>query len=191
MQMRTFRVVAIVSLIFSSWMTLTAQKNSWWVGAHAGREYFNNTSEDMKKGWNTGVVLRYYFSDRIYSLATLNYGFASSLSPSGYFDELGNSPDARFRRHSILPAVELGYEFLQGDFYSCYAQGGVGYGMEYNSVSYPQEYDVSVKRFGWLAELGGDYFLRDNLSLGISVAHLRVGWRNNWTANVKLSICLL
>ena len=76
--MRTFRVVAIVSLIFSSWMTLTAQKNSWWVGAHAGREYFNNTSEDMKKGWNTGVVLRYYFSDRIYSLATVNYGFTSS-----------------------------------------------------------------------------------------------------------------
>ena len=188
--MRLYRTVVVFLLVFSSSITLAAQKSSWWAGVHVGREYFNNSGEDMSKGWNTGVALRYYFSDRIFSLATVNYGFTSSLFPSGYFDDLGDSLEVHFRRHSILPAAGLGYEFLQGDFYSCYAQGGVGYGMEFNTVSYPQEQNISVKRFGWFAELGGDYFLRDNLSIGVSVAHLRVGWRNNWTANVKLSILL-
>ncbi|PVZ11627.1 outer membrane beta-barrel protein [Porphyromonas loveana] len=188
--MRLLRITIALCLSLSFVTTLTAQDSKWWANIHVGREFFGHSAEELKRGWNGGIELRYYLSGSLYLLGTMNYGLASTSFSSGYYDDNGNNATARLKRHSILPAVGAGYEYLWGDYYSCYMQGGVGYGMECTTISYPNKETLWAKRFGWLLETGGDYFIRENLAMGVSVAHLRVGLRNNWTVNLKCSIPL-
>lgn len=188
--MKSFRFIIVVFFMLIASFCLRAQISPWRMGVQVGREYFNKSGEELKSGWCAGLELRYYMTDRFYSLGSVAYGLASTSFPSGYINDSGNNESAHIRRHSVLPSVGLGYDFLIGDFYSCYMQGGIGYGIEYNKVSYPQDSSSSKKGVGWLAELGGDYFLRDDLSIGVSIAHLRVGFRNNWTGNIKLAFSL-